>query len=80
MQEISIPPEASRTVRLTTAAELETALAENVLSRAQAGQCILWVRNTVRQAQETFRLVQSLGCEGGPPVALLHSRFPHFRR
>jgi CRISPR-associated endonuclease/helicase Cas3 len=53
---------------------------ENVVAHAQRGLCVLWIRNTVDQAQETFRAVQSANFQGGPPVALLHSRFPFFRR
>ena len=41
---------------------------------------MLWVRNTVRESQETFRILRNGNREGGPPVALLHSRFPQFRR
>jgi CRISPR-associated endonuclease/helicase Cas3 len=41
---------------------------------------VLWIRNTVDEAQGTFRQLQSTNREGGPPIALLHSRFPFFRR
>ncbi len=79
-QELHFPAEPPRSVRVTTSAEEPVAVAEHVLSRAAAGQCVLWVRNTVREAQDTCRVLRSGNCEGGPPVALLHSRFPLFRR
>jgi CRISPR-associated endonuclease/helicase Cas3 len=55
-------------------------LVEACLERAAQGHCILWIRNTVDDAQETYRALMSASCEGGPPIALLHSRFPFFRR
>jgi CRISPR-associated endonuclease/helicase Cas3 len=53
---------------------------EEALERARGGECLLWIRNTVDEAQEAYRGLQSAGLEGGPGVALLHSRFPFFRR
>ncbi len=53
---------------------------EEVIDRASKGDCVLWIRNTVDDAQETYRGLQSARVEGGPEVAVLHSRFPFFRR
>ncbi|MCS6805133.1 MAG: CRISPR-associated helicase Cas3' [Acidobacteriota bacterium] len=50
------------------------------LDRARQGQCVLWIRNTVDEAQETYRRLMATNCEGGPPIGLLHARFPLFRR
>jgi CRISPR-associated endonuclease/helicase Cas3 len=55
-------------------------LVEDAISRASHGECVLWIRNTVDEAQETYRTLQSANFQGGPPIALLHSRFPFFRR
>ena len=66
------------TVRCVELAE-EDAVAE-CLSRAGRGQCVLWIRNTVGEAQMAHRALRSANCEGGPSLALLHSRFPFFRR
>lgn len=79
-REISFPAETPRAVRVNLSAQTPAPIAENLMTRAAAGECVLWVRNTVREAQETFRLLQALRCEDGPPVGLLHSRFPQFRR
>lgn len=79
-EEFQFPAEPPRAIRVTTSASALASLVENVLARAEAAQCALWVRNTVREAQETFRLLRSQSREGGPAVALLHSRFPLFRR
>ena len=53
---------------------------EDAMTQARRGACVLWIRNTVDEAQETYRALQSANCQGGPTVALLHSRFPFFRR
>lgn len=47
---------------------------------AEAGACVLIVRNTVALAQETFRIVQETRRQGGPEIGLLHSRFAQFQR
>jgi CRISPR-associated endonuclease/helicase Cas3 len=52
----------------------------DVLDQAQRGACVLWIRNTVDEAQETYRKLRSANLQGGPRIALLHSRFPFFRR
>jgi CRISPR-associated endonuclease/helicase Cas3 len=70
------PPPKVVTVRFVEPA----ALIENCLERARQGQCVLSIRNTVDEAQETYRHLVATNDEGGPPIALLHSRFPVFRR
>ena len=70
------PPPKSIVVHAVTS----TPPVEDVMAQAQRGVCVLWIRNTVDEAQETYRALQSANYQGGPPVALLHSRFPFFRR
>jgi CRISPR-associated endonuclease/helicase Cas3 len=48
--------------------------------RAEAGQVVLWVRDTVDAAQRSFDAVRGAIREGGPQTVLLHSRFPWFQR
>ena len=60
-------------------ADEERAL-EEAGEAAEAGACVLVIRNTVAAAQETYGLMKSLRREGGPEVGLLHSRFPQFAR
>jgi CRISPR-associated endonuclease/helicase Cas3 len=55
-------------------------LLEEALARAEEGQCVLWIRNTVDDAQETYRNLKSTSRQGGPEIALLHARFPFFQR
>jgi CRISPR-associated endonuclease/helicase Cas3 len=53
---------------------------DEALDRACHGECLLWIRNTVDEAQETYRALRSANSQGGPSIALLHARFPFFRR
>lgn len=64
-----------RCVQLT-----EAEAAAECLRRAERGECVLWIRNTVAEAQAGMRRLRSDRCEGRPELALLHSRFPLFRR
>ena len=52
----------------------------HALQQANQGRCVLWIRNTVRQAQETYRMLNGEKCSGSFEVGLLHSRFPAFQR
>jgi len=78
--EIPLSPPAEKKVAIRLTNELDAALAEAVLARATAGQCVLWIRNTVDAAQEAFRLLRCLTSQGGPRIGLLHARLPYFRR
>jgi CRISPR-associated endonuclease/helicase Cas3 len=66
------------TVRAATTAASDAELAAICLERARAGQCVLWVRNTVRDAQNSYRSLQEAGAD--VEIGLLHSRFPLWRR
>ena len=57
----------------------EEAIGE-LITRAEAGQSVLWIRNTVVEAQDSYRAVSGSICEGSVRVGLLHSRFPFQRR
>jgi CRISPR-associated endonuclease/helicase Cas3 len=55
-------------------------LAAECASRSEDGLVVLWIRNTVAEAQRAFAAVNGELRTGGPRVALLHSRYPWFRR
>lgn len=55
-------------------------LVDAALERADRGECVLWIRNTVNDAQESYRQLCGQNRVGGPEIALLHARFPQFRR
>lgn len=75
----------TKTVLLRSAPISEDDTIAELIARAEAGQHVLWIRNTVVEAQHAFRLIR-----GDTPVAaspadqiktgLLHSRFPQKRR
>ena len=63
------------TISFGTAGE---ALDEAVKVAANGG-CVLWICNTVAQAQKSFGLLLD-GFPGSIQIGLLHSRFPFFKR
>jgi CRISPR-associated endonuclease/helicase Cas3 len=48
---------------------------EEALRRAEQGQQVLWVENTVAEAQQIYRLLSSRECSPKIECGLLHSRF-----
>lgn len=48
---------------------------EATLQRAEEGQQVLWIENTVAEAQETFALLAARSASLGLACGLLHSRF-----
>jgi CRISPR-associated endonuclease/helicase Cas3 len=53
---------------------------QNLADAAEAGACVLIIRNTVALAQETYREIKSRCRDSGILFGLLHSRFPQFKR
>jgi CRISPR-associated endonuclease/helicase Cas3 len=53
----------------------EAEAAEEVLRRAEEGQQVLWIENTVKEAQEIYRQLAARASEMGVACGLLHSRF-----
>jgi len=76
--QFSVIPECPRNVRIVW--KSEDSVVEECIVRARQGQCVLWIRNTVEAAQHTYRRLISANQQDGPEIALLHARFPFFRR
>lgn len=72
--------EKPKTIMLDHRTQEDVGIWEEACEAACAGACVLVIRNTVGLAQETWRNLKCSVNEGGPPVALLHSRFPRWRR
>lgn len=70
----------SRQIQLKTSSLSQQAILEECVQRAEAGQHVLYLRNTVAEAQEACRAFMSAVREDRVAVALLHSRFPFFQR
>ena len=48
---------------------------EEALRRAEEGQQVLWIENTVNEAQGIYKKLNARACEIGVACGLLHSRF-----
>lgn len=78
--EIPVESPASHTLKLKTAALTEDEVLMECIDRAESGQHVLYLRNTVAEVQETCRKAKGSVRESLVGVATLHSRFPFFRR
>jgi len=75
-----IRDEVGKNVKIHCETRPESGIVDECLKRAAEGQCVIWIRNTVGEAQETYRALNAGNYQGGPLIGLLHSRFPVFRR
>ncbi|MEI6057148.1 MAG: CRISPR-associated helicase Cas3', partial [Lentisphaerota bacterium] len=55
-------------------------IAKLAVAKAEKGQSVLWINNTVATAQNTYKLVKNLAHEGTFRIGLLHSKFTVQRR
>jgi CRISPR-associated endonuclease/helicase Cas3 len=67
-------------ITLRTDPVSEQEAAAELIQRAEIGQHVLWIRNTVIEAQEAFRMISGSIRADTVRVGLLHSRFPSQRR
>ncbi len=74
------PEQIETTVHLKSLDAADPEFIQKVARAAEAGACVLVIRNTVALAQETYRKIKAALCDDFIPVGLLHSRFPHFQR
>lgn len=77
---LAFPADTPKQIQLATTNDADTQIAALCLERAEAGQCVLWIRNTVDDAQGSFRLLKNGNRQDGPRLGLLHARFPLWRR
>jgi CRISPR-associated endonuclease/helicase Cas3 len=70
----------SKTIKLVAAPLGEEEALAECLRRAEAGQHVLWIHNTVTEAQAVYRAFASAARADTVHLGLLHSRFPYFRR
>ena len=74
LQEIDVAPPNAVEVGLHICSDESTAI-EEALLRAEQGQQVLWIENTVAEAQERYRLMSARAREIHVDCGLLHSRF-----
>jgi len=79
-QHISTEWHSKREVKLQTNATSEEETIDELIQRAESGQHVLWIRNTVIEAQQAYRAISGNLREGTVRLGLLHSRFPFQRR
>lgn len=70
----------TKIIKLRVAPMSEDEMVGECVGRAEAGQHVLYIRNTVVEAQAAYRAFASEARSGRLRVGLLHSRFPFFRR
>ena len=78
--EIPVEASAARALKLKTTALTEDEILLECIERAESGQHVLYLRNTVAEAQETCHKANGRVRTERVEVATLHSRFPFFRR
>lgn len=72
--EVSVPAGEIRKVRIFLRAD-ESLAVEQALLRAEQGQQVLWIENTVKEAQQRYLDLAARAAELGVACGLLHSRF-----
>lgn len=77
--EISASPPESRQFIIKMLDDHQVAIDE-ALRRAEAGQQVLWVENTVAEAQERYQVLAARAVGLGIECGLVHSRFTHSQR
>lgn len=74
LREVHVPVSESRHVNLCIQVDEALAL-EQALLRAEHGQQVLWIENTVKDAQQRYLDLAARASELGVACGLLHSRF-----
>jgi len=77
--EIPASPPPARQCSIQLLHDTQAALDE-ALRRAEAGQQVLWVENTVAEAQSCYQILAARAANLGVACGLLHSRFTHSQR
>lgn len=80
VQTKDFPSDRQRHIHVCCSSLSEEEAVRVAYERAEQGQCVLWIRNTVKDAQKAYQLVRAEARDGGPEVGLLHARFPLWRR
>lgn len=67
-------------IALTVAVLSDDLIIEELIRRAEGGQHVLWIRNTVIESQLAYRAIAASVQDASLRLGLLHSRFPFARR
>ncbi|WP_217642461.1 CRISPR-associated helicase Cas3' [Marinobacter zhejiangensis] len=74
VNEVSVPAGESRQLQVSVLSD-DAAAVDQVLLRAELGQQVLWIENTVKEAQQRYLDLAARAAELGVACGLLHSRF-----
>ena len=74
LKEVGVPTGESKQYQLSLLSDEKRAL-EQVLLRAERGQQVLWIENTVKEAQQRYLDLAARATDLGVDCGLLHSRF-----
>lgn len=74
IKEISVPAGENKPYQIVLQSEDKLAV-EQALQRAEQGQQVLWIENTVKEAQQRYLDIAARATELGIACGLLHSRF-----
>ena len=77
---LSFRPSRVKRIHVSTTTDSDALIAIQCLEHAKSGECVLWFRNTVREAQASFRFLRDMREDERLHLGLLHSRFPLWRR
>lgn len=77
---LPLPWPDEKRISLRVAALTEPEIIAECLARAEGGQHVLYLRNTVVEAQAAYRAFATAARAGAVRLGLLHSRFPFFQR
>lgn len=75
VQELPVPVDAPPQRVVVRLQQDEAAAVAEALARADVGQQVLWIENTVKEAQQRYLDLASRAAELGVECGLLHSRF-----
>ncbi len=73
--ELPQPIENSRTVYFELKSSGNTEALNEVIERAESGQQVLWIENSVADSQEIYSILKARLIESNIEIGLLHSRF-----
>ncbi|MDO4575793.1 MAG: CRISPR-associated helicase Cas3' [Planctomycetia bacterium] len=72
------PPPPGKTVSIFSSRNLQGSI-DRALEKAENGESVLWIENTVHDAQKVFRMLRARAGKN-IQVGLIHSRFPSYVR
>jgi len=80
IEEIGMPIDVERRRKITIVNTNRQRALREVVDRASAGECVVWICNTVSSAQETYDLLRGSMDGNGVKIGLLHANYVPYDR